>query len=119
MKVKPTKSAVKLNKSKWNDHDCKMLLEYVSESDEDDMCMWRLIAMKLNRSELACKQRMMVRKVAFYFEVIRIFILKGKYLVLNHCRIAIKKKIHDESKYQIWKVEIQDSKFPFHKKKKN
>jgi len=58
VKVKPTKSAVKLNKSKWNDHDCKMLLEYVSESDEDDMCMWRLIAMKLNRSELACKQRM-------------------------------------------------------------
>ena len=37
----------------WNDDE-----EFVSESNEDDMCMWHLIAMKLNHSELACKQRM-------------------------------------------------------------
>jgi hypothetical protein len=58
VKEKPAKSAVKLNKSKWNDDGCKTLREYITESDVDDIFMWGHIAKKLNRSESACKQRM-------------------------------------------------------------
>ena len=61
-KVKPIKSAVtvKLNKSTWNEDDCKTLREYVSENDEEDVCMWSRIAIKLNRTESACKKRMRI-----------------------------------------------------------
>jgi hypothetical protein len=58
VKVKPAKSAVKLNKSKWNDDECKTLREYITESDVDDIFMWGRIAKRLNRSEMACKQKM-------------------------------------------------------------
>jgi hypothetical protein len=61
VKVKLTMSAesiVKLNKSKWNDDDCKTLREYITENDLDDMFMWDHIAKKLNRSERACKEKM-------------------------------------------------------------
>ena len=55
VKVKPAKSAVKLNKKNWNDDDCKTLREYITEKDVDDMFMWGRVAKMLNRSESACK----------------------------------------------------------------
>jgi hypothetical protein len=55
VKVKPAKSAVKYRK--WNDDDCKTLRKYITENDVDDMFMWGRIAKKLNRSEMACKQK--------------------------------------------------------------
>jgi hypothetical protein len=58
VKVKPVKSAVKLNKKNWNDDDCKTLREYITEKDVDDIYMWGHIAKKLNRSELACKSKL-------------------------------------------------------------
>ena len=57
VKVKPA-MIVKLNKSKWNDNDRKILQEYVIENDDDDFCMWDHIATMLNRSERACKSQM-------------------------------------------------------------
>jgi hypothetical protein len=81
VKEKPAKSAVKLNKSNWNDDDCKTLREYVSKCDVDDMCMWHLIAKKLNRSELACKQRMrMILDCGIYDEE-----KKGELNVFLYC----------------------------------
>ena len=57
VKVKPA-MIVKLNKSKWNDNDRKILQEYVIENDDDDFCMWDHIATMLNRSVRACKSQM-------------------------------------------------------------
>jgi hypothetical protein len=58
VKVKPKETVVKLNKSTWNDDDCKTLREYISESDVDDELKWGRIAKKLNRTTLACKSKM-------------------------------------------------------------
>ncbi len=81
MKEKPAKSAVKLNRSKWNDDDCKTLREYVTENDEDEICMWGHIAKKLNRSESACKQRMrMILDCGIYSEE-----KEGELIVFLYC----------------------------------
>ena len=81
VKVKPAKSAVKLNNRKWNDDNCKTLQECITENDVDDIFMWGHIAKKLNRSEMACKQKM--RKIldcGIYGEA-----KEGEQIVILYC----------------------------------
>jgi len=57
VKVKP-KETVKKSKHIWNEKDCKMLREFITESNVDDELKWGRIAKELNRTTLACKSKM-------------------------------------------------------------